>query len=107
VNRLADLLEKQKSLILTDTTLLKFNKVVGKDIEILGKVIGLAPAEIDIIRMENPLSGAAVIHKIIVKWKNKNKRNATLGKFKELLMGAEDAGASVDWDKFYEGVSRI
>jgi hypothetical protein len=107
VDRLAELSEEQKSHLFTELNLLRFNKVVGSDIELLGKTLGLAQADIDVIKMENTHSGATQIHKVILKWKHRNGRNATLGKFTQLLMDAEAAGATVDWDQYYEGVNRV
>ena len=87
--------------------MLKFNKIVGSDLEILGKALELRQADIDTARMENTHSAITQIHKIIVKWKNRNGKNATLGTFTSCLMNAEEAGANVDWDVFDKGVEAV
>nr|XP_022301225.1 death domain-containing protein CRADD-like [Crassostrea virginica]XP_022301226.1 death domain-containing protein CRADD-like [Crassostrea virginica] len=107
VDQLADLSESQKSHILTEHNLLKFNKIVGSDLEILGKALELRQPDIDNARTENPHSAITQIHKIILKWKNRNGKNATLGTFTHCLMNAEEAGANVDWDVFDKGVEAV
>ncbi|XP_022295871.2 death domain-containing protein CRADD-like [Crassostrea virginica] len=107
VDHLADLSESQKSHILTEHNLLKFNKIVGSDLEILGKALELRQADIDNARMENTHSAITQIHKIILKWKNRKGKNATLGTFTRCLMNAEEAGANVDWDVFDKGVEAV
>ena len=87
--------------------MLKFNKIVGSDLEILGKALELRQADIDNARMENTHSAITQIHKIILKWKNRNGKNATLGTFTRCLMNAEEAGANVDWDVFDKGVEAV
>lgn len=89
---------RQRTHILTEHDLLKFNKVVGSDIEIFGKALKLKQTDIDASRVENSNSFTTLIHKIILKWKNTNARNATLGLFTKGLQDAEAAGASIDWD---------
>lgn len=80
---------------------------MGSDIEIFGKALKLKQADIDASRVENPNSFTTLIHKIILKWRNSNARNATLGLFTKGLQDAEAAGASVDWDIFIEGVNDV
>ena len=87
--------------------MLKFNKIVGSDLVILGKALELSQNDIDTARMPNPLSASTQIHNIIVKWKNRNGKNATLGTFTSCLMNAEEAGANVDWDVFDKGVEAV
>lgn len=101
------LTDRQRRHILTEHNLLKFNKVVGSDIEIFGKALKLKQADIDASRVENSNSFTTLIHKIILKWRNSNARNATLGLFTKGLQDAEAAGASVDWDIFIEGVNDV
>lgn len=101
------LTDRQRTHILTEHNLLKFNKVVGSDIEIFGKALKLKQTDIDASRVENSNSFTTLIHKIILKWKNTNARNATLGLFTKGLQDAEAAGASVDWDIFIEGVKDV
>nr|XP_022301224.1 death domain-containing protein CRADD-like [Crassostrea virginica] len=107
VDHLADLSESQKSHILTEHNWLKFNKIVGSDLVILGKALELSENDIGTIRMQNPHSASTQIHNIIVKWKNRNGKNATLGTFTSCLMNAEEAGANVDWDVFDKGVEAV
>lgn len=92
---------------MTEHNLLKFNKVVGCDIEIFGKALKLKQTDIDASRVENANSFTTLIHKIILKWKNTNATNATLGLFTKGLQDAEAAGASVDWDIFIDGVKDV
>lgn len=87
--------------------MLKFNKVVGSDIEIFGKALKLKQADIDASRVENSNSFTTLIHKILLKWRNINAKNATLGLFTKGLQDAEAAGASVDWEIFSEGVKDV
>ena len=87
--------------------MLKFNKIVGSDLVILGKALELRQADIDGARIGNPHSAITQIHKIILKWKNRNGKNATLGTFTRCLMNAEEAGANVDWDVFDKGVEAV
>lgn len=87
--------------------MLKFNKVVGSDIEIFGKALKLRQADIDATRVENSNSFTTLVHKIILKWKNVNAKRATLGLFTKGLQDAEVAGASVDWEIFSEGVKFV
>lgn len=101
------LTDRQRTHILTEHDLLKFNKVVGSDIEIFGKALKLKQTDIDASRVENSNSFTTLIHKIILKWKNTNARNATLGLFTKGLQDAEAAGASIDWDIFIEGVKDV
>lgn len=101
------LTDRQRTHILTEHNLLKFNKVVGCDIEIFGKALKLKQTDIDASRVENANSFTTLIHKIILKWKNTNARNATLGLFTKGLQDAEAAGASVDWDIFIDGVKDV
>lgn len=103
----ASLTDKRKTHVLVSTDLLKFNKVVGSDIEIFGKALQLKQADIDSTRMENSNSVATQIHKIILKWRNRNGKMATLGTFTKSLMDAEAAGASVDWDVYDQGVKEV
>lgn len=87
--------------------MLKFNKVVGSDVEIFGKALKLRQADIDAIRVENSNSFTTLVHKIILKWRNVNAKGATLGLFTKGLQDAEAAGASVDWEIFSEGVKVV
>ena len=87
--------------------MLKFNKIVGSDLEILGKALELSQNDIDMARMKNPLSAFTQIQNINSKWKNRNGKNATLGTFTRCLMNAEEAGANVDWDVFDKGVEAV
>ncbi|XP_061187823.1 death domain-containing protein CRADD-like [Saccostrea echinata] len=105
VDHFAKLTDAQKSHYLTEQNLLKFNKCFGSDVEIVGKALLLTQSDIDVIRMENPYSAITQIHKIILRWKYKNGRNATLGELTRCFMDAENAGARVDWDKFDQGVN--
>eukprot|EP00105_Crassostrea_gigas_P001611 XP_011413851.1 PREDICTED: death domain-containing protein CRADD [Crassostrea gigas] len=107
LDHLTSLTDNQKTHVLTEANLLKFNKVVGSDIEIFGKALQLKQADIDSTRMENSHSVATQIHKIILKWRNRNGKMATLGTFTKSLMDAEAAGASVDWDVFDQGVKEV
>ncbi|XP_062589414.1 death domain-containing protein CRADD-like [Saccostrea cucullata] len=107
VNRYAELTDAQRSLYLTEQNLLKFNKCFGSDVEIVGKALLLTQSDIDVIRMENPYSAITQIHKIILKWKYRNGRNATLGELTRCFMDAENAGARVDWDMFDQGVNYL
>lgn len=103
----ASLTGKRKTHVLVSTDLLKFNKVAGSDIEIFGKALQLKQADIDGIRMVNPLSVPTQVHQIIQMWKNKNGKLATLGRFTKNLMDAEAAGARIYWDEFYKGVELL
>lgn len=107
LDHLTSLTDNQKTHVLTEINLLKFNKVVGSDIEIFGKALQLKQADIDSTRMENSNSVATQIHKIILKWRNRNGKMATLGTFTKSLMDAEAAGASVDWDVYDQGVKEV
>lgn len=107
LDHLTSLTEDQKTYVLTEQNLLKFNRVVGSDIEIFGKALLLRQADIDTTRMENSNSATTQIHKIILKWRNRNGRMATLGRFTKSLMDAEAAGAFVDWDVFDQGVKEV
>lgn len=80
---------------------------MGNDIEIFGKALKLKQADIDASRVENSNSFTTLIHKILLKWRNINAKNATLGLFTKGLQDAEAAGASVDWDIFIEGVNDV
>lgn len=103
----ASLTDERKTHVLVSTDLLKFNKVAGSDIEIFGKALQLKQADIDGIRMVNPLSVPTQVHQIIQMWKNKNGKLATLGRFTKNLMDAEAAGARIYWDEFYKGVKEV
>lgn len=103
----ASLTDKRKTHVLVSTDLLKFNKVAGSDIEIFGKALQLKQADIDGIRMVNPLSVPTQVHQIIQMWKNKNGKLATLGRFTKNLMDAEAAGARIYWDEFHKGVEQV
>ncbi|XP_062600586.1 death domain-containing protein CRADD-like [Saccostrea cucullata] len=107
VDRYAELTDAQRSLYLTEQNLLKFNRCFGSDVEIVGKALLLTQSDIDVIRMENPYSAITQIHKIILKWKYRNGRNATLGELTRCFMDAEIAGARVDWDMFDQGVNYL
>lgn len=107
LDHFTSLTDNQKSHILTEQNLLKFNTVVVRDIEIFGKALQLRQADIDTCRMESPNSVTTQIHKIILKWRNRNGKMATLGTFTKSLMDAEAAGASVDWDVFDQSVKEV
>ena len=87
--------------------MLKFLKIVGSDLDILGKALELSQADIEWARMKNPHSAENQIYKIILKWQNRNGKNATLGTFTSCLMNAEEAGANVYWDVFDKGVEAV
>jgi hypothetical protein len=80
---------------------------MGYDFELIATCLELTQHEIDIIKRDNS-STKAVIHKILVKWKKKLGRAATLEMLEKSLRDAEDeAGASVDWGAFYEAKKLI
>jgi hypothetical protein len=83
--------------VLSERDLLKFNKVIGKDMELVGAHLGLSQVEIDRVKMENPSSMSAIVHNILLRWKQKLGPAATLEKLEEAL---RDTGAYVDWDEF-------
>nr|XP_011413852.2 uncharacterized protein LOC105318426 isoform X1 [Crassostrea gigas]XP_011413853.2 uncharacterized protein LOC105318426 isoform X1 [Crassostrea gigas] len=107
LDHFASLTDDRKTHVLVNTDLLKFNKVVGSDIEIFGKALQLKQADIDGIRMVNSLSVPTQVHQIIQMWKSKNGKLATLGRFTKNLMDAEAAGARIYWDVFDQGVKEV
>ena len=87
--------------------MLKFLNIVGSDLDILGKALELSQPDIDRARRDNPHSAENQIYKIMIKWKYRNGKNATLGTFTSCLMNAEEAGANVYWDVFDKGVEAV
>jgi hypothetical protein len=87
--------------VLSERDLLKFNKVIGKDMELVAASLRLSQVEIVRVKMENPTSMGAVVHNILLRWKQKLGPAATLEKLEKDLRDAErDTGAYVDWDEF-------
>jgi hypothetical protein len=93
---------------LSSTDLLKFNKVIGKDMELVAATLELSQVEIDRIKMENPASMSAVVQSIFLTWKQKLGPAATLEKLEEALRDAErDTAAYVDWEVFRQAKKSI
>ena len=99
-NRFEELDPKLRDLRLGDKETLKFNMVIGKDVELLAKAMELSQAEIDQIRMEAQFSAATQIHKIFTKWRYRYGNKATLGLLTRTLEEAQMYGAAVDWEKY-------
>jgi hypothetical protein len=87
--------------LLSERDLSKFNKVIGKDMELIAACLGLSQVEIDRIMMENQRSMSTAVHKIFLTWKRKLGQAATLENLENSLQDAErDTGVHVDWELF-------
>ncbi|KAK3102847.1 hypothetical protein FSP39_014395 [Pinctada imbricata] len=106
-DRVKELSKELNDLTLDDRSVMKFNLVIGKDIDIFGKTMGFAQAEIDQIKMENTYSTATQMHKLFTKWRNRYGQSATLGLLVENLQDAELGGAEVHWDQYDLGLERV
>ncbi|XP_056015101.1 probable serine/threonine-protein kinase pats1 [Ostrea edulis] len=86
------------SVVLSESDLLKFNKMIGSDMELIATCLGLSEVEMDRLKMENPTSMSNVVQKILLTWKRKRGPTATLENLEKSLQDAErDTTASVDW----------
>jgi hypothetical protein len=95
-------------MVLSEHDLLKFNKVMGNEMELIAASLGLYEMEIDRLKRENPTSRSTVVRNILLAWKRIVGPDATLEKLEEALKDAErDTGASVDWIVFNEAKERI
>jgi hypothetical protein len=93
---------------LSSNDLLKFNKVIGKDMELIATSLGLSQVEIYRVKMENHTSMSVVVQDIFLTWKQKLGPAATLEKFEKALEDAErDTSAQVDWEVFRHAKKRI
>jgi hypothetical protein len=94
--------------VLTEQDILKLTKVMGRDLEVIAKCLQLSENEIAQIKSDHQFSSKGVIHNILLEWKNKLGRHATLEKLEESLRDAvQDTGAYVDWDAFNQAKEAI
>jgi hypothetical protein len=93
---------------LTDQDLLKFNKVIGKDMELVAACLGLSQVEIERLKMENPNSMSNAMQSILLTWKRRLGHAATLGELEKAFLEAhKDTRASMDWQLFEQAKDAI
>lgn len=68
-----------------ESELAKACKCIGLSFPLLGAVLGLRSTEIDQIKMDNQFSSRVQICKMLVSWKNRNPRHATISQLIEAV----------------------
>lgn len=69
----------------TDKELLSVSKLIGADFQLLGVGLGLTNAQIEQIRMNHSFSVQTQIFQMLIAWRNKEGREATVKKFLEAV----------------------
>lgn len=80
----------------TDKELLLVSKHIGADFQLLGVGLGLTNAKIEQIRMNHSFSVQTQIFQMLIAWRNKEGREATVKKFLEAV---NDSSINVDGEE--------
>lgn len=86
----------------TDKELLLVSKHIGADFELLGVSLGLTSAQIDHIRMNHSFSVQTQIFQMLIAWKNKEGRQATVRKFLEAVRDSSLGVDSVELEQIFQ-----
>jgi hypothetical protein len=93
---------------LSEPDLVKFNKIIGRDMELIAVYLELSQVEVERLKMEFPTSMSTVVHHILLTWRRKLGHAATLQNLEEALRNAEkDTGVNIEWDVFSQAKENI
>lgn len=68
-----------------ESELEKASQYIGPSFPLLGAVLGLQSTEIDQVKLDNQVSSRTQIFEMLVSWKNRNPRHATIGQLIEAV----------------------
>lgn len=86
----------------TDKELLLVSKHIGADFELLGVSLGLTNPQIEHIRMNHSFSVQTQIFQMLIAWKNKEGRQATVWKFLEAVRDSSLGVDSVELERIFQ-----
>ncbi|KAL3855879.1 hypothetical protein ACJMK2_015076 [Sinanodonta woodiana] len=90
---------------LTELDLSRISKGLGANWELIGVALGVSQAQIDQSKLENPHSVAVQIFDVLMKWKRKLPKEASVDALVQALL--ETQSVHVDWEVVKNVVDRI
>lgn len=87
---------------ITDRELLLVSKHIGAGFELLGVSLGLTSTQIEHIRMNHSFSVQTQIFQMLIAWRNKEGRQATVRKFLEAVRDSSIDVDSVELERIFQ-----
>ncbi|XP_060080604.1 uncharacterized protein LOC132559975 [Ylistrum balloti] len=103
-----ELTDEQKAHRVSELDLMYFSKSFSTAIMSVATALTINKTEVEQIQLSNPYSGALNHNQcMLIKWRNKTGRAATLQVLVEAFIKAEEIGGELNWQIISQGVAKI